>query len=278
MIHPKRDFLLALTLLGLSLCAIASAALGPGVFDDSKPRGVALVFGGFGALFGLIFTVNFAYSLRLAANLSQGKGVIASWVIQPDQMRAFIAADAAINGPKNLWRPKADTVARPVTITFGPELVIADGAMLTIPSAGTQSIRAVILRPQMLEFATQLTTARGGSVGGFVTYKTPLRLPAPDPVLAESLRRYYQDILDGRTIVAPHRWTARIKIGLWAMAIGPVMAGAGYLLAESINWRGGGTTELVAMVLLILGLLLVPAGLVITLVAWQMYRIQHRRP
>ena len=102
-------------------------------------------------------------------------------------MRAFIAADAAINGPRNLWRPKADTVTRPVTITFGPEIVIADGAMLPIPSAGTQSMRAVTLRPQMLEFATQLTTARGGNVIGIVTYKSPLRLPAPDPVQAEDL-------------------------------------------------------------------------------------------
>ena len=280
MIHPKRDFLIALAILALSVCAVAYAAFGPGQFETSPPRNLAAAVGGLGILFGGIFSLNFWRALRLASRLARGEGVIACWTIPPDQMRAFLAADARLEGPRNLWRPKAEAAQRPITFAFGPEVIAVDGALHSIPSAGMQSMRAVKLRPwapPMLEFSTNLVTTRSGVVGGLVTIKSLLRLPAPNLQQAESLRRYYQDILDGQTIVAPGRWTLRIKIGLWGAVLGLASALAGYLLSEATGWRADDTSGMVSLLLLIAGPLLVLGGLLLALIAWRLHGIQRGR-
>ncbi|MFZ1469805.1 MAG: hypothetical protein WAT09_12630 [Paracoccaceae bacterium] len=280
MIHPKRDLLLALMILGASLLALTYAAFGPGVFDSSTPRQVALAAGGLGAFFGSFLSLNFWRAVRLSQRLAQGKGAIAVWTIQPDQMRAFLAADTRLEGPRNLWRPSVEATQRPVTFAFGPEVIVADGMLYSIPSAGMQSMRGVTLRPwtpPMLEFSTQIVTTRPGVVGGLLTVKSLLRVPAPDLAQAVSLRRYYQGILDGQTVIAPGRWILRIKLGLWGAAVGAASALTGWFLAGATHWRADDLSGQIALLMLLTGPLLILGGLVLALIAWRLHKIQHGR-
>ncbi|MGL5011556.1 MAG: hypothetical protein ACRC6I_16885, partial [Paracoccaceae bacterium] len=164
MIHPLRDFRIALAILLIGLAACAFAAFGPGTFDQSPPRMIAAAAGGFVALFGGFITANFYWAMRLARKLITGKDVIANWTIPAADMRAFLAADATSGRQRNLWRPKPDAAQRDIAIRFGPELILADGQLLSIPTVGTQCFRAVHVipsQPPVIAFAIHIMVTRG---------------------------------------------------------------------------------------------------------------------
>jgi hypothetical protein len=277
MIHPKRDFTLAIC---LTLLGIAAFIWGIPVFaaTEPSPRMIAGLVGGLVAFFGFLATLNFWFALRLQHRLRSGAKTVFRWTVPPAIMQTYVHNEARRTGPRPHWQPNQTDIAKGLEIAFEPEAVLVGGRVYTMPSSGMQAIRAVSVEPgtpPVIEFQTQLFTVSGGSAISVRVHKGLLRLPAPDPAMAEHVRRYYQDIITGRTIIAPDRWTKRIRWGRWIAVISVLLGIAGYVIANSTGWRGDDATGIVAITLMLVGFFGFPAGLAIMALAAAFQRRQR---
>jgi hypothetical protein len=277
MIHPKRDFGIALC---LTLLGIAAVIWGAPVFADAEPspRMIIGIIGGLVAFFGFLASINFWFALRLQRRLHSGTNTVFRWTVPHALMQAYVENEAKRTGPRPHWQPNSTDIAHGLDVAFEPEAVLVGGRLYTMPSSGMQAIRSVSVEPSnppVIEFQTQLFTVSGGSAVTVRVHEGLLRLPAPDLSLAEYARRYYHEIIAGRTIIAPDRWTKRIRWGRW-IAISCVLLGvAGYALAQAIGWRGDDGTGIAAITLILIGLLGTPAGLIIMALASVFRRRQY---
>jgi hypothetical protein len=277
MINPKRDFTIALC---LTILGLAAVIWGFPVFanDEPSPRMIIGLVGGLVAFFGLLASVNFWFALRLQRRLRSGTNTVFHWTVPPALMRAYADNEARRTGPRPHWQPNAEDITNGLNVAFEPESVLVADYVYTMPSSGMQAIRSVSVEPgtpPIIEFQTQLFTMTGGSAVTVRVHEGLLRVPAPDAAMAEQVRLYYADIISGRTIIAPDRWTKRIRWGRW-IAISCVLLGVvGYALAQAIGWRGDDATGIAAITMILIGLLGTPAGLAIMALASAFRRRQH---
>lgn len=279
MIHPQRDFAIALAML---VCGVAAFFWGLPAMSSSTPgpQGVAGIVGGLVGFFGALMTLNFGAALHLQRGLLRGNTAIARWHVEPGVLRAWLDEESRRQGPRTEWRPSARDLAYGIDVAFGPESVSVGGRFLSIPSSGLQSMRAVALHPgspPTIAFATHLYAARGGSAAQITAVTGLLRVPAPDAVKAAAVLRYYQDVLAGRIIVAPQRWTIRIVIGLLWAGAGAIAAIAGQWLMEAAGHRTDGPFGTAPLIAQIAGSLSVIAGLAVAAIAWSCRRRQRGR-
>jgi hypothetical protein len=277
MIHPKRDFTLALC---LTLIGIAAVLWGYPAFTDTdpSPRMIAGIVGGLVAFFGLLATINFWFALRVQGRLKSGSNTVFRWTIPPALMRAYVENEGSRTGPRPHWQPSAEDIASGLNVAFEPESVLVSAYIYTMPSSGMQAIRAVSVEPTtppVIEFQTQLFTMTGGSALTVRVHKGLLRVPAPDLATAGQVHRYYADIIAGRTIIAPDRWTKRIRWGRWIVIVSVLLGIAGFALAQATGWRGDDATSIVAITLVLIGALFTPAGLIIMALASVFLRRQR---
>jgi hypothetical protein len=166
-------------------------------------------------------------------------------------------------------------------VIFAPEAVLIGGKLLSTPSAGMQSIRAVRVdpgTPSVLEFRTLLyAIVTTGNAERLVTTKGLLRVPAPSSAAAETVRRYYQEIIDGVRIIAPRRWTRRVVAGYVIAGFSLVLFILGYVLAIATKWRADGALGLLPMILMIATPLSGVGGLVVAFIASRFHKRQHGR-
>jgi hypothetical protein len=277
MIHPKRDFIIALC---LTLLGLAGVLWGYPAFTDTEPnaRMIAGLVGGLVAFFGLLATINFWFALRLQRRLRSGTRTVFRWTVPPALMQRHVDNEAHRTGPRPHWQPKPQDVAQGLDVAFEPEAVLVGGHVYTMPSSGMQSIRSVQVEPTVppvIEFQTQLFTLTGGSAVTVRVHEGLLRVPAPDAAMAEKVRRYYADIIAGRTIIAPDRWTKRIKWGRWIAIVSVLLGIAGFALAQATGWRGDTGSGIAAITLILIGIFGLPAGLVIMAMASAFRRRQQ---
>ena len=277
MIHPKRDLAIALIMLIGGVTAFLWG-LPPMIAGTPGPRGVAGLAGGLIGFFGGVMTFNFGAALRLQGGLLHGSTAIARWRVEPAVLRAWLDAESQRQAPRPEWWPGARDLAHGIDVAFGPESVSVGGRFLSIPSSGLQAMRAVALwpgSPATLEFTTHLYAARGGSAPRIDAVKGLLRVPAPDTAKAAAVRQYYEDVLAGRIIVAPRRWTIRIVIGLAWAGLGATAALVGRWLTQAADHRTDGPLGIAPMVAQIAGSISVLAGLTLALIAWRFRQRQR---
>jgi hypothetical protein len=260
MIHPKRDFTIALC---LTLLGIAAVLWGYPAFTDAdpSPRMIAGLVGALVTFFGLLASINFWFALRVQNRLKSGSNTVFRWTVPPALMRAYVENEARRTGPRAHWQPNEEDIAKGLSVAFEPESVLVSAYIYSMPSSGMQAIRAVDVEPgtpPVIEFQTQLFTMTGGSAITVRVHEGLLRVPAPGAAMAEQVRRYYADIIAGRTIVAPDRWTKRIRWGRWIAIVSALLGIAGFALAQATGWRG-----IAAITLILISLLFTPAGLAI---------------
>lgn len=277
MIHPKRDFIIALSLFFIGLAAAIWGL--PSLADDSlRAKSVALVIGGLMALFGLIFSFNFGVALRIKWRLEKGTDAIARWNIPPAQLNLYIQTEAQRAGQHPHWQPNHHDKEFGINVAFGPESVLLGGLLYSIPSSGLQSIRAVKVyldQPPVIEFQTQLYETRGATVQTLRVSKGLLRVPAPDEAQALSVCNYYQDIITGKHIVAPNRWTIRIKIGLATIGVSVLMIVASRVMSELSGGKPFGPNLSLEEFLLVVGIMGILFGSILSFAAWRLYLRQR---
>lgn len=275
MIRPKRDLIIAAVLLAISIPAFLYGL--PGILrnEESAAVGVAVVAGLVG-FFAAIMTFNFWKALRIARQLERGEGIVAQWTVRAEAVAAFRRAEATRS--PNHFRLRSDEA---ITVTFGGEAVLAAGQLYVMPTAGLQKVHAVRLHhgdPPFLEFGTSVIAPKGSPSARTIgrTYGT-LRVPATDRERAVAVVWHYEAMLSGRTIVAPGRWTNRIRAGVVGLILSGVCGLVGYVLAEANDWRAEGPLWWVPLVLLIVAPIVGLGSLIATLIAINWRRQQHGR-
>lgn len=273
MIHPKRDLAIATMLFLAGLAALLWAL--PAMTDDSQTlRIVAGIIGGLVALFAALMIANFLFALRLVRQMQRGHGLIARWTVPAAAIDAFLKDEAG--RPWNHWTPKA---GQPAEILIAPERILAGGRFYATPTAGMQAVRGLRWiegAPPVIAFDTVTITARSGGDALGVD-RGELRLPATDRAAADVVWRAYHDMLAGRTVVAPDRWSWRIRVGRWIMVLAALVGLAGWGTAAATGWNGNDPLSLAAVVAMTAGLLFLAAGAAIVAFAGWFRRVQQGR-
>jgi hypothetical protein len=267
MIHVERDLAIAVVMALLGLAGIAWGW--PDIASEQESMAAAAaVIGGFLLVFGILMTANFTMALLMRRDIVNGRKSFARWELTPDKVERFVAAETALGRPWSEWRPTERDRRDGLAVHFAPETVVVGGAFLSIPSSGMQSLRAIRVDPgdpPVLEMQTHMYAARSG--GGITSLRGALRTPAPDAASAEAVRAWYQEVLDGRNVIAPDRWTSRIKGGRIAAGLGGLVFIAGLGLFFATGDLVEGPTGLAPLLAMIFGALIAACGLIIASVA-----------
>lgn len=277
MIHPSRDVAIAIALLVFGLAAFLFG------LEDLKAEAssVAAVFGVIGALvvfFSPFLLLNFWRALRLQRRLEGGQGEVDRWKLSADEIAQFVTAELESDAPRPVWWPSKRARAHGTEVIFGDEALAVDSRYLSLPTSGLQSMRGIRWDegPQrVLEFKTRLIVTRGATVQTLTTQERILRVPAPDRSAALKVYQHFGDLLSGRRIIAPRRWTVRIRGGLIVAILSALMAVLGYVLAEQNGWRGDGEFWWVPMVMMLLGIFVGFGGLTVAIVSWRFQKMQR---
>lgn len=269
MIHPKRDSLIALILTLAGLAAFAwglSRLLELG--ENDVPGSIAAAIGGLVAFLCSLVLLNFRWALRLTRRMERGEGLIARWTVPAETVTAYVATEAAIPWiDRSRWRPKPGQSAE---ILFSNDAVLAGGRYQALSAKGLQTFKAVNWipgTPNLIEFPLQeitTTSAHNYSAGKFV-----LRVPVPadSDDAAWKVLNHFRSALTQQKRANPQFWRARLRVGLWALAIGVLVAAVGIALAQQGRWRGDDTQGAVALILVIVGVMTGVFGIGLALIA-----------
>ncbi len=280
MIHPIRDLYLALALL---TSGVAAVALGhPAIFDESAHKALhaTVAIGALATIIGFFASLNFALAVQITRRMRKSNEVIARWNISPALMQLYVDSEARREGTRPHWRPSGADVENGLEVILAPESVLIGGRLMSAPSSGMQSIRAVRIvsaLPPVIEFQTLLytVTTRGNSER-LTTTKGLLRVPAPTMADAETVRRFYQDVIDGVRLIAPRRWKTRVVGGLAVAAFSSMLFVAGLVLGKFTGFSGGPYGPLPDLLIFVsvFGFI---GGLIVAFIASRFYATQHRR-
>jgi hypothetical protein len=262
MIHPKRDFLiaLALTLSGFTALAFGLFRLSQFGGNDTM-GGIAAVIGGLVAFFSLFILFNFLWALKLSRRILRGEGVIARWTVLAPTVDAYLAAEKARpRWDRSRWRPRAGVAA---DILFTADGVLAGGRYHGLQSSGTQhftAVQSVPGNPILIQFdAREITATTNDSLAWFASVlRLPIARGAEDQ--AAKVLAHFSSVLRGETLVKPDFWTKRIRIGKVSIVLGLVSGLVGWALAKISGWQINDTPGMTAMILMIAGVFFVLVG------------------
>lgn len=107
-----------------AVAAFGAIALIWGIWNGEAPAaGSAKSLGTVTLVVALFATLNYLYAHHLVRQLHRGEGVIAKWVVSPDELARFRDLDQARRRGKNNWRvPRRRATALPVI--FGTDAVL----------------------------------------------------------------------------------------------------------------------------------------------------------
>jgi ABC-type glycerol-3-phosphate transport system permease component len=274
--------------LSLALCAAAATggalaiawgvwrmdALGIETAATSASIGLGIVV----AMLGALLSFNFAWALRLVRALRRGDGVIARWTVAPATFEMFRDLEDRLRsqGDDNDLKVPRRTPPAGLDIVFSADAVLIGDTFFGLASTGFGRFSGVWRTstvPPCLEFGTVLTWASNTSTLRIHHTKGVLRVPiahdagaAADRVLA-----HYQNVIARRTIVKPHFWRTRIRLGLGTAIVSGLAAAAGFALAERDQELGH-----VPLAMAVCGTMIGIGGLVLALAAWGFHRHQRR--
>jgi hypothetical protein len=238
---------------------------------------VKIAFGILACTFGSLFIFNFIWGMRVIGALKRGEGVIARWTVPPAAFDQFREGDRTLKGTAEDNDYKVPKVTPPegVEILFSADGVLVGDTFFGLATTGLGRFRAVRLRPSApasLEFATIFTTAVAEPHARI--YNTPgvLRVPISDAAKDEVAKvlRHFEDVTARRTIVKPHFWHTRIKIGLIGAAVSAATAALGLSLAEMNEDLANAP-----LIMAVAGTIFAVGGIVLALIAWAFAKHQR---
>jgi hypothetical protein len=226
-------------------------------------------------------TFNFLWAMRLTAAMRRGEKVIARWTVPPGQCDEFRANEAALRakGRRNDYKMPRATPAEGIEVIFSEDGVLIGDTFFGLSSTGLARFHAVGTmpgNPVCIAFGMAMTAGRTGASGaGFTTITGELRIPVARTANdgARTVLEHYRAVIGRRTIVKPHFWTLRIKIGLYAALIAALVSAGGFLL-NALKVDLG----IVPLVMAVAGAVTALGGLILALLAWRIRAAQFGRP
>lgn len=269
-----RDVLLSVLALGAGLAALGWFFLAsPGFTDPEGIHMLALVLGGLVAFFGAFLVLNFLAAHRLISRLAAGRGVVARWRIRPEAMAEFLVLDRA-RTPANAWVPSRRDRREGAEVIFGAELMVLGSRFHALPTAGLQALRGIGHDPGPPLCLWLQTRSYISNTGRLVPQDEVWRIPVIDPQAANAAVSHFHAALQGKAIVAPGRWTWRLRIGLALLVILPLVGLYGWM---QMNQPGVRTEAefILPMTLTMLGVLGTPAVAIFTAIVYTFRRRQR---
>ena len=199
----------------VALAAAASAAAVVFfVLDDAQrtARGLvgaaAILFG----LFGAIATVTGHLDARGRDRLLRGEGILARWIVSPDEWRRFVEQEPARSAQllaqthrsmPNIVRATTPPPDEGVEVVIAREAAMVNGEFQALPRRGVAGIIGPLWvegSPHCLEFRLNY----GHGANDYYTFRFPV--PADAITIAEAARQHYLNRHGPRRPPNPRRW------------------------------------------------------------------------
>ena len=278
--NPRRDLAIA-----LGGCALGAGLLGSGLWamDDPDSPGWASAATAIGLLLCIVFplfAVNFLWAVRLTDRMKRGDGVIARWTVPAHTLEEFRAddADPRKKRRKNDYKLPRKIPPEGLEVIFSPDAVMIGNTFFGLARSGIARFTDVAIvrgNPLSIAFRMALTTARATSYGSahLATSRSELRVPVARTASAEASKvlAHYTAVDQGRIQVKPKFWTLRLKIGLWAAALGATSFALGMTL-NALKIELG----LLPFLMAVIGGVIAPFGLVLAGIAWRIREGEKR--
>lgn len=286
---PWRSFWIcvAITLVGAGLMAWGGLSGGFEGQDASLPGG-AVAVGLLVVVMGPLLALNFYRGVGAIASLRAGKGVIAQWTVNADDLAAFLRHDAerSARGPlfENWCAPSGVTNAGGVRVAFSDEALLFGDTYFGLPARGIVQFLGVQIydaSPAVVEFSVQLSSFRPTASAFAVDrnlgcVRVPIAPEARDA--AELVRRHYASVLDGSIAVNPRRWRRGRRIGLGIAAFGAVSGALGLAFWEKTPFALSSDAHAnLVVTLTVAGIMVTSGGLGLTALAWFMDPLRDKR-
>jgi hypothetical protein len=229
------------------------------------------------AMVGFLFLFNFLWAVRLVRSLRRGDGVIARWRVAPATFELFRSLESGFRaqGDENDYRIPRATPNSGVEIIFSADSVLVGDTFFGLTSTGFarfRNVRMLPTNPPVLEFDTTLTWATNRSQVLVHHTRGALRVPVAANAhrAAAKVLAHYENVISRKILVKPDFWRRRIRWGLIAALVGGTVSAGGFAL-QAADPDGG----VVPLVMAVLGALVAPAGMVLSLCAWLFSALQR---
>lgn len=279
--NPRRSVRICLAAMALGAAAVLWGLLAIDGAEKEPPGAGAAI--GIGLLFCIVFTLflfNFLWAVRLTDRMKRGEGVIARWTVPAHTLEEFRTDDA---DPRKMRRKNDYRLPRKIPpegleVIFSPDAVMIGNTCFGLARSGIARFTDVAIvpgNPLSIAFRMALTTARATSYGGthLATSRSELRVPVARTASAEASKvlSHYTAVQQGRIQVKPKFWTLRLKIGLWATALGATSFALGMTL-NALKIELG----LLPFLMAVIGGVIAPFGLILALIAWRIREGEKR--
>jgi len=267
--NPRRSVMIC-----VAAIAAGGAMLLIGILmgGDQGPAPVLIAVGLLVVIVFPLFLLNFLWAVRVTERMKRGDGVIARWTVPLHTLEEFREDDSS---PKKMRRKNDYRLPRKLPqegleVIFSADAVMIGDTFFGLAKSGIArftDVSTVPGNPLSIAFRMAFTNVRGTSYGAASvhTSRSELRVPVARTANDEASKvlAHYTAVQQGRIQVKPKFWTLRIKIGLWAAAIGVVAAVAGFAL-NAMKVKAGD----VPLILAVSGVMGALGGVVLAGIAW----------
>jgi hypothetical protein len=235
--NPKRSVMICAVMAVLGGAALLWGIIQMNSLGKETPLTAAAI--GIGLLVTIIFTLflfNFIWAVRLTNAMQRGENVIARWNVPAQTLEEFRVNEEELKkaGRTNDYKLPRKIPAKGIDVIFSPSAVKIGDNFFGLSKSGMARFTWVQMapgNPLAIAFGMAMTTGRATSGGAIITtHKSELRIPVARTANDEAgkVLAHYTSVHSGQTIARPGFWALRVKIGLWAVAIGAVSAVAGF--------------------------------------------------
>ena len=257
---------------------------------ETDATAAAIGLGILPAIFGILFFFNFCWAYRIVGRMRRagapglavpaggaggtGAGLLARWTVAPATLDLFREAEARRPGRRNDWRVPRHSPPGGLDVIFSEDAVLIGDTLFGLATTGMarfDGVRRTEGSPAWLEFGTKLTWGTAQPTFRLHPSRGALRVPIAHDAgaAADLVLRHYQDVIARRTIVKPHFWRLRIRLGLGAAVIGTLAAAIGFGL------RGSSLPVDLLVGMAVIGIMVALGGLVLAAAAATFRHRQH---
>jgi hypothetical protein len=223
-------------------------------------------------------------SIRIVAALDRGEGVIARWIVSPNDFAEFVTDNAARNALggayRNDWKVPRAIPPQGIEIVFGADGMFAGNSYFGLVNTGMLKFEGVQMLPSnplALEFGTVATTISHGTSVHVNRSRGVLRVPVSRLARGEAIRvlDHFRRVDAREIVVNPGFYLGRMRFGLIAAPICFLLAAAGFAL-QFLGY-GNLLDGTLAVALAVGGVVGGIGALVLAFLAWTLSRAQHLR-
>jgi hypothetical protein len=223
-------------------------------------------------------------TIRIVAALDRGEGVIARWIVPPDDFAEFAADNAARNALggayRNDWKVPRTIPPQGIEIVFGADGVFVGNSYFGLVNTGMLKFEGVQMlpgNPLALEFGTVATTISHGTSVRVNRTRGALRIPVSRLARAGAIRvlDHFRRVDAREIVVNPGFYLGRMRFGLIAAPTCFLLAAAGFAL-QFLGY-GNLLDGILPVALAVGGTVAGIGALVLSWLAWTLSRAQHHR-